>query len=55
MRKTIYVIQGNYGYGHGWEDVTADDTRKDGLASLACYRQNEAGVPFRMVRRYEKK
>ena len=23
--KLIHVVQGNYGYGHGWEDVTAED------------------------------
>lgn len=52
--KLIHVVQGNYGYGHGWEDVTAEDTRKEAVARLREYRENERGVPFRLIRRREK-
>ena len=52
--KLIHVVQGNYGYGHGWEDVTAEDTRKEAMARIREYRENERGVPFRLIRRREK-
>lgn len=52
--RLIHVVQGNYGYGHGWEDVTAADTRKEALAHLREYRENERGVPFRLIRRRER-
>ena len=52
--KLIHVVQGHYGYGHGWEDVTAEDTRKEAMARIREYRENERGVPFRLIRRREK-
>ncbi len=52
--KLIYVVQGNYGYGHGWEDVTAAETWKEAKANLREYRENERGVPFRSIRRRER-
>ena len=52
--KLVHVVQGNYGYGHGWEDVTAEDTRKEAMARLREYRENERSVPFRLIRRREK-
>ena len=52
--KLIHVVQGNYGYGHGWEDLTAEGTRKEALARLREYRENEAGVSFRLIRRRER-
>jgi hypothetical protein len=52
--QVIHVVQGNYGYGHGWEDVTAEDTRKEALVRLREYRENEVGVPFRLIRRRER-
>ena len=51
--KIIYVVQGNYGYGHGWEDLTAEDERKEALARLREYRENES-APFRLIRRRER-
>lgn len=55
-RKTrdIYVVQGNYGYGQGWEDLTAEDDRKEGRERLREYRENESGVPFRLIKRRER-
>jgi hypothetical protein len=50
--RLIWVVQGNYGYGHGWEDLTAEGDRKEGLARLREYRENEA-APFRLIRRRE--
>ena len=50
--RVIYVVQGHYGH-HGWEDVTAEETRKEALARLREYRENES-APFRLIRRREK-
>lgn len=56
----LYVLQGNYGYGHGWEDLTAEeiDTAKPWIAYRAIrqsrkeYRENEGGN-YRIVKRRE--
>jgi len=50
-RKTrdLYVVQGNYGYGHGWEDLTAAETRKEARSLLKDYRENEPSTPTRLV------
>lgn len=45
-----YVLQGNYGYGHGWEDLCAEDTRKEARERLREYIENEGGN-YRIVRR----
>lgn len=45
-----YVLQGNYGYGHGWEDLCAEETRKEARERLKEYRENEGGN-YRIVRR----
>jgi hypothetical protein len=52
--RMLWVVQGNYGYGHGWEDVTATETWKEAKGYLREYRENERGVPFRTIRRREK-
>ena len=54
VRKTkdIFVVQGNY--GQGWETVTTEDTRKEALAQLWCYRENETQYPHRVVTEREK-
>lgn len=49
-----HVIQGDYGYGQGWEDLTAATTRADALARLHEYRENEPGISFRWIRRRER-
>ena len=52
--EALWIVQGNYGYGHGWEDVTAAKTWKEAKGYLRDYRENERGVPFRVIRRREK-
>jgi hypothetical protein len=52
--RMLWVVQGSYGYGHGWEDVAAAETSKEAKGYLRDYRENERGVPFRMIRRREK-
>lgn len=45
-----HIVQGNYGYGHGWEDETAEETRKEALQRLCEYRENGPGA-YRLIRR----
>lgn len=49
-RKTRdeYAIQGDY--GHGWEDVTAEDSWSEARARLREYNENEA-YPHRIKKR----
>lgn len=49
----LYVLQGNYGYGHGWEDLTAAETHKEICSYRKDYRENEPGTPLRVIRRRE--
>lgn len=55
-RKTrdVYDVRGNYGYGHGYETVTTEEDRVEAHARLREYRENEPGVPFRIVKRRER-
>ena len=48
IRKTTdeYQVQGSY--GHGWEMVTAEETRKAAREQLKCYNANEP-YPHRIV------
>lgn len=51
-----YVLQANYGYG--WDDIVWYDTHDtEQMLSikrdLRSYRENEPGVPFRIVQRRE--
>ena len=50
-RMYEYEIRGNYGYGHGFECVTSEETRTDAMLRLQEYRENEPGVPFKVVTR----
>lgn len=52
IRKTqdTWEVRGNYGYGHGYECVTTEVTYKLGRDSLKCYRNNEPGVSFKLVK-----
>ena len=51
VTRDEYDIEGNYGYGHGYEVVTCEETWAEARERLAEYRENEPGVPFRIVRR----
>lgn len=52
VRKTKdeYIVQGNYGYGHGFEDECAEETRKEAKERLKEYRENGNGS-YRIVKR----
>lgn len=49
----IYVIQQNWGYGYGWEDVTAEENPKEARARLREYRENQPEIPVRKILRRE--
>jgi hypothetical protein len=50
-RKTEdeYQIHGNYGYG--WEEVCAEDNRKDAILRLREYRENQPEYPVRLMKK----
>lgn len=54
QRRTedIYNIMGNY--GQGYEVVTAETTRQAAKDQLKCYRDNEPGIAFKIVKKREK-
>lgn len=47
LTRDVWTVQGNY--GQGWEDVTAEDTRKECKERLKEYRENEPMYPHRMI------
>ena len=47
---TVYNVEGNYGYGQGFEIVTFEKTRAEALKRLREYRENDPGVPVRIKR-----
>lgn len=49
----LHVVQGNYGYGHGWEDVAASEVFREARANLREYRVNDPGHAYRMIQRRE--
>jgi hypothetical protein len=49
----LWVLQGNYGYGHGWEDLTAEESYREILKRKKEYRENEGGS-YRVIHRREK-
>ena len=51
QRKTRDEFQVHGNYGFGYEEVTAEDTRKEALARLREYRENEPGTSFKLVTR----
>ena len=55
MTKYVYlhVLQGNYGYGHGWEDLTESEDAREVYADLRTYRANAPEYRYRMIERRE--
>lgn len=51
----VWVLQGNYGYGHGWEDLCAEEFRTEINERLKEYRENEGGTYRVVTRRLETK
>lgn len=52
-RKTRdeYQVQGYYGPQYGCEEVTAEETYKEAKQRLKEYRENEPGVPFKIIKK----
>lgn len=48
----LHVLQGNYGYGHGFEDLCASESRKEVRGWLKDYLNNEGGN-YRIIKRRE--
>lgn len=46
--RVEFILQGNY--GHGWEDLCAEETYKEAREQRKCYEANEGGN-YRIVRR----
>jgi hypothetical protein len=51
-RKTedVFELRANYGYGDGYECITAETTRKEIRARLKEYRENGDYAPMKIVR-----
>jgi hypothetical protein len=47
--RSEFVVQGDYGYGHGWEDLCSESSRKEALARLSEYRDNERSATHRLI------
>lgn len=47
--KDEFTLQGNYGYGDGWEDLTTEKTWKGIIQRKKEYRENEPGTPLRII------
>ena len=39
----LYILQGNYGYGHGFEGLTSSESYREVKDNLKDYRLNEGG------------
>ncbi len=51
--RTDIILQGNYGYGDGWEDLVAESTWKEARQRKKEYQDNESGN-YRIIRRHVK-
>ena len=50
----LFVVQGDYGYGHGWEDLTASESYKSAITDLRDHRKNDVyAVGLRIIKRRE--
>jgi hypothetical protein len=49
---TEWILQGDYGYGDGFEDLSAYDNKIEAGTELATYQANSPEGRYRIVRRY---
>lgn len=51
IRKTKdeYKLLANYGYGHGWEIETTEETRKDIKRRYKEYRENAPQYQYKII------
>ncbi|HIK62249.1 MAG TPA: hypothetical protein EYF98_16350 [Planctomycetes bacterium] len=50
--RYLWVLQGDYGYGNGWEDLCASESNSETRQHLREYQENEGGS-YRIVKRRE--
>lgn len=50
-----YEVQQNFGYGHGWEAVCTEASRKEAQERRKEYQQNQPEYPVRIVKKRVKK
>lgn len=57
VRKTRdeYILEANYGYGDGWEEVVTEDTYAEIRLRIKEYRANMPQYPYRIRKRRVKK
>lgn len=48
--ESEFIVQANYGYGQGWEDVSSETTPREGRIRLREYDENES-APHRLITR----
>lgn len=48
-----YVLQGDYGYGHGWEDIVTESTKEGAKERKREYQENAGQYLYRIVKRRE--
>ena len=46
----MWVMQANYGFGHGWEDECVEKTQAEALQRLKEYRENAPKYSYRIKR-----
>lgn len=51
IRETEDEYQIHGYYARGWEEVTSETTRKAAREQIKCYRENEPGTAFKIVKR----
>lgn len=53
VRKTRdeFVIQQDWGYGDGWEDIATYDDYAEAKVDKKAYLENQPGVPTRLITR----
>ena len=49
----LFILQGNYGYGHGFEDLTASESWKEIRENRKEYRENSPEGSYKIIRRRE--
>jgi hypothetical protein len=48
----LHVLQADYGYGLGWEDLVTSESWREVKQDLKAYRGNEGGI-YRLIKRRE--
>lgn len=49
----LWILQGEYPGGHGWEDLDASEVRSEVVTNLANYQRSGLGV-YRIIRRRQR-